>query len=86
MTFYIVQRMNGGTRDPKDLFFQHYETTSLQKIGRMFIRGMKDNANDHASESKADLMSSLSFDGNRSRCSGPMSCGETSAFTRAVNY
>jgi len=31
-------------------------------------------------------MSLFSLDRNRSRCSGPMSCGKMSAFTRAVNY
>ena len=31
MTFYIVPRMNGGTRDPKDLFFQYYENYVVAK-------------------------------------------------------
>ena len=31
MTFEIVPRMNGGTRDPKDLFFQYYENYVVAK-------------------------------------------------------
>jgi hypothetical protein len=36
--------------------------------------------------STATRMRSTSFDRNRSRCNGPMSCVETSAFTRVVSY